>query len=102
MVPLPLMDLSIVAILVLSMTRSKAFVIASVSVLALTIFLTRLILSCSRMNCFLVFITQSGALCTFDIAFKPGAQGAKAAYLSIPSNDPDTPVHKAVKLAGTG
>ena len=42
----------------------------------------------------------SGANCTVDVRFGPSALGARSANLTVPSNDPSSPLQ--VGLAGTG
>ncbi len=54
----------------------------------------------SNDNCSSQIIAPSYT-CTIDVTFSPTTEGAKSAKLSIPSNDPDTPVLN-VQLSGTG
>ncbi len=51
-------------------------------------------------NCSNQTVTAFGT-CTVAVVFSPETEGGKSANLSIPSNDPDTPV-LSVQLSGTG
>ena len=51
-------------------------------------------------NCSNNASVTGGGTCTIEIAYAPTSDGAKAATLSIPSNDPASPA--AVSLTGTG